>query len=316
MERDFNDISASINNLHHDIKAEAIIVDLIESGINPGDIIITPEGSFTRKFRRDISRAEVMRMNNGQEALSIRVTRDGLYDALPEGLFHDQASGQLNTGQEMAKESKKQKAEEKEARKFFLPFENEIFFQRVFLEMEERKILHRFSDNLFDDIYPEFWNFDRGLPHKLTSRLVLLLHFAHKIAGNLDLTAKALEIIIEEPVKVKRIRQQQQDTVSSGHSDDISEFTLGEAGLGIDTLCGHDDDAGIIIEFVIGPLQHSTIDEYLEKGQMTKFLECFYGYFVPVEMDVVTTLEIEKDMQNFVLGEPSSEVILGYNAVI
>jgi len=98
----------------------------------------------------------------------------------------------------MADDSKKLKIEEKEARKFFLPFENEIFFQRVNLELEERNLISQFSDNLFNEIFPDFWKIDRALPRKWVSRMVLFLHFAHQLISNQDNVAKCLEVIIEE----------------------------------------------------------------------------------------------------------------------
>jgi hypothetical protein len=314
--RDFGEIEASINNLLYDIKAEAIIVDLIENNLNPGDIVFIPDGSFKRKFKRDISHAEVIKLENDQKVLGIHITRDGFYDVLPEGLFHNQVTEPLKTGREMAKESKKQKIEEKEARKFFLPFENEIFLQRILLEIEERKILNRFSENLFDDIRPEFWNLDKNLPRKFISRMVLLLHFTHRISGNPELTAKSLETIIEEPVKINLVSQKQSQKKGSSLPEE-NVFTVGSVGLGIDSVCGqHIDDVNTAMEFVIGPLKNSSVEDYLENGSISKFLDCFFGYFVPVEMDVVTTINIESGKQDFIMSDETSNAILGYNSII
>ena len=173
---DLTDIASSINHLKHDIKAEVIAAEIVENGLSPAEIVIIPDGSFRRKYSRDVTYAEVIKSENGQKILGIHVTRDGLYDSLPEAIFHDQPNEPLISGHEMAKLSKKQKIEEKEARLFFLPFENEIFYHRTQIEVEERKILHRFSENLFNDIYPQFWKLDRSLPKKLVSRFVLVLH--------------------------------------------------------------------------------------------------------------------------------------------
>ncbi|MCK4748767.1 MAG: hypothetical protein KAT15_17055, partial [Bacteroidales bacterium] len=174
-----------------------------ENGQIASDIITVPDGLFKRRFNPDISSAGVRRLNNDQEVIEIHITRDGIYDGLPAGLFHDYSSESATGGQGMARDSKKHRQIEEMARKFFLPFENEIFHQLVELELEERKILNRYNENLFDDIFSGFWKLDGSLPKKYLSRLVLLLHLAHKITGNTEMTARTLEIIIEEKVRVE-----------------------------------------------------------------------------------------------------------------
>jgi hypothetical protein len=313
---DLKEIASSINHLKHDIKAEVIAAEIIENGLNPAEIVIIPDGSFRRKYSRDVTYAEVIKSDNGQKILGIHVTRDGLYDSLPEAVFHDQSNEPLTSGHEMAKFSKKQKIEEKEARLFFLPFENEIFDHRIQIEIEERKILHRFSENLFDDIYPQFWNLDRSLPKKLISRFVLILHLTHKFLGNLDLTAKCLAIILEEKVKINIIRNRHSIKDPTGFNNSKTAG-LGSTGLGENFICGdYISDSDPIMEFVIGPLDNSSIEDYLENSSYSRFLHCFYSFFVPVELDAVTTIKVSKAQQHFTLNNNLSNVILGYNSGI
>jgi hypothetical protein len=316
MMNDLLEIASSINHLHHDIKAEAIAAEIIENGLNPAEVIIIPDGSFRRKYSKDISNAEVIKSDNGQKVLGIHITRDGLYDSLPEALFHDQTNEPLTSGHEMAKLSKKQKTEEKEARLLFLPFENEIFYHRIQIEIEERNILHRFSENLFDDIYPQFWNLDRSLPKKLVSRFVLILHLTHKILGDLDLTAKCLEIILEEEVKINILRNRHSNIGIPGFNSEKT-LGLGSTGLGENFICGeYVSDYDPIMEFVIGPLKNSPIEDFLENGSSSRFLDCFYNFFVPVEMETLTTIKVSVDQQHFTLNDNLPNVILGYNSAI
>jgi hypothetical protein len=313
---DFTEIAYSINHLRHDIKVEVIIAEIIENGLNPSDIIIIPDGSFKRRYSRDINFAEVITFENGQTALGIHVTRDGLYDCLPEAMFHDQSDEPYTSGHDMARLSKKQKMEEKEARRFFLPYENEIFQQRIQLELKERKFLQRFSENLFDDIYPHFWKLDRSLPKKLVSRLVLILHLTHKILGNNDLTAKCLGVILEEEVSINILRKKVSGKDAPGFTDK-KLAGLGLTGLGENFICGdYISNSDPVMEFMIGPLQNSHIEDYLENGAYSGFLNCFYGFFVPVEMDTLTTVKISDNQYHFSLNDDQAKVILGYNAGI
>jgi len=196
-----------------------------------------------------------------------------------------------------------------------MPFENEIFYQSIKLELEERRILQRFGENLFDDIYPEFWNIDRSLPQKYISRLVLLLHFAYRIVGNIEMTANALEIITEEKVKINLL-DSEQIGVSDGLNHSSKPFALGEGSLGKDFVCG---ESGIEdfpkLEFVFGPLRSTTITDYLEDGKMTRFLEVFCNYFIPMEMDYVKRVKVCKSKERFTVDteQPS---FMGFNSVI
>ncbi len=313
--RDLRDISASLNDLPFDIRAEVVIADLIEAGVNPNDIVVVLEGLFSRRYTRDISGAGLLELNNGQKVIDIHVTRDGVYDALPEGLFHEQPVEPLKNGHEMARESKKQREEEREARKFFLPFENEIFAQKVQLELAERKLLHQLEKNFFDESFPQFWNIDRSLPKKYTSRLLVLLHFSSRIVGNIQLTASILEIILDEKVTCSLLKDEQIPLLEGlQHVQDT--FSLGSGALGVDFVCGENSMQQLpVMEFVIGPLKNSLVNDYLGNGQVAKFLKVFYNYFVPMELDVITRIELSKEKQSFKLDE-KSPAFLGYNSAL
>jgi len=311
-------IEEAIRNILYDIKAEALIADLLENELESENFITVPKGTFKRRYSRDIDSIKEIKFENGQKVIGFYLNRDGLYDSLPEGLFHEKTDRTLKESGNFSEESKKLKAEEKAVREFFLPFENEIFFQRVQLELEERKVLSRFSENLFDDIYPEFWNLDKSLDRKYISRMVLLLHFSHRIVGNCSLTEKCLETILEEKVSVRVVRTmdlQNGEIDKSGSS--VKSYLLGNSELGVDFVCGENfEHLGKTMEFNIGPLKNTNVVDYLENGTVTNFLKCFYNYFIPVELDVKSNIIVDLMNQNFVLGGTEEGSALGFESAI
>lgn len=316
-----DNIIAIVQNIINDIRAEAIIADLVENGIEKDKIIIHPKGTFKRRYSRDIDSIKKVKLENSQELLGIYLHRDGLYDMLPEGLFHERSEkkvGEKDSRLKDSKESKKLKQEEKAARKFFLPFEHEIMHQRVELELEERKILSRFSENLFNEIYPELWDLHKSLHRKYVYKMALLLHFAHKIAGNLQLTARCLESIIDEEVKIKLIRNSERNLTEIKNSKTKKvNCLLGKNELGVDFVCGEQfEDYGKTMEFSIGPLKNTKVSEYLENGVLSKFLTCFFGYFVPVDFDVESKIIVDPFKQGFELNETKGNSILGFETSI
>jgi len=313
-----NKIDEVIQNIFYDIKAEALIADLIENGLEAEQFITIPKGTFKRRYARDIDNTEQLKFENGQKVFGFNLNRDGIYDSLPEGIFHEKKHSSVDESGKISNESKKLKAEEKAARKFFIPFENEIFFQRIQLELEERKVLSRFSENLFDEIYPEFWNLDKTLSRKYISRMVLLLHFTHRIVGNCTLTAKCLETILEEKVKVKIVRNVDFRKGEIESSDLIfTNCTLGGSELGVNFVCGETfNNLGKTMEFNIGPLKNNGVADYLENGDATKFLTCFFNYFIPAELDVKLNILVDLKNRDFILEGKEEGSVLGFESAI
>ncbi|MCX6223465.1 MAG: hypothetical protein NTV01_01700 [Bacteroidia bacterium] len=313
--KDLSAIKESVNDLAYDIKAEIVIADLLENGLNPQDYLVFSDGLFRRRFKKDVTHSDLIELNNGHEILGIHITREGIYDSLPEAIFHGPPTEGLNSGHEMAKASKTQKMEEKESRTFFLPFENEIFFQKIQLELSERKILQRFSENLFNDIFPGFWNVDRSLPKELVSKLMLFLHYTHKFVGNLDLTAKALEVILNEPVIAHLILNPVNPDVNP-FQDYQSPSVLGSSSLGQDMICGNQsEDQFTLMEFDIGPLKNTRIEDYLENGRIARFLDVFFSYFIPLDITAIINIKGYAVRQEFVLSEKGLS-FLGFNTIL
>lgn len=315
--KDLSAIKESINDLSYDIKAEVVIADLLENGLQQADCLIYPDGLFRRRFTKDVSHAAMVKLNNGQEVVGVHITRESIYDSLPEAIFHGPPESGLNSGHEMAKASKAQKKEEKESRAFFLPFENEIFFQKVQLELTERKILHRFSENLFNDIFPEFWNLDHTLPKELVSKLMLFLHHTYRFVGNIDLTAKALEVILNEPVSVSLVSNRADSDQSLTRDKPVqSPSLLGMSALGQDFVCGNQSEDQITtMEFTIGPLRNTRIEDYLDGGNISRFLEVFFSYFVPLDLIPSKKVRGYAAKQEFNLSVTGTS-FLGYNTIL
>jgi hypothetical protein len=309
-------IEDTIQNVCFDMKAEAVIGDLMENGLGNEDFVVVHNGTFRRGYSRDIAFTNKIKLNNGQELVGIHVNRDAIYDTLPEGLFHQKSETNTSNVKNVSGESKKLKAEEKAARNFFLPFENELFFQRINLELEERKILHHFNENLFDDISPEFWNIDPSLDRQYVSGMVKFLHFSHKIAGNTKLTAKCLEAIIHEDVAVKVV-ENHSAIKGTQKEDNAKNCLLGASRPGVDFVCGDTcDSMGFTIHFDIGPLKNTHIADYLENRPVSNFLKCFFGYFIPAELEVSADVYVAKEKQGFSFETEGEGLVLGYNTAI
>jgi len=289
-------------SVYQNVKAEVIISQLQKnSNITNDDIIIKNKSTFRRSHRRDI--LDIGSIENG--LLNLNLSRNGLYDQLPEGLFHTKETSKGKIAYPQLR--KTYKKEESDARHFFSPLENEFFNQKLNIENSEQDLLDDFL-NLDDNFLIQFWKVDESIPKKYLLKLLKLLPYCYKIAGNIDLTSLCLENILDKKVKISK--QYNPNTI------DNRNLIEDENCLGTNFTLTKDYDTILqpVYEVEIGPIQEGNIEEYIRKDGVLKFIEIFYDYFFPIEADVKTIFKINhKD--GFLLSK-EKQPIIGMSTVI
>jgi hypothetical protein len=308
-----------INTLFDDLKAEYLVAGLPEQQSSPDKILIACDGALRRKWSTDIRYAGMESFENGDETLTIHLNRTGVYDALPEALFHDDSGKRNASGEEMALDSRRLKAEEKQVRLFFRPFEHEFFLQNVRVAIQESRELEQFYYEFLDGLIPGFWKTDQKIPSHYTAKLIKLLPLVHKISGNYELTARCLSEILGEMVHIELMEGQRAEPEDMPRNERSPVFSLGRLKLGDDTVLGH-QVAGFFgtLRVKIGPLKNSAVSLFFKDGPADRLLNCFYGYFVPVELDVETMVLPEKTQSRIKLQPEfaTGQSFLGYNTIL
>lgn len=311
-----DEISNYINQLPFDLKAEMLLAVLSNQMLNHDNIIAAFDGQLKRVWSKDIAGTNVEQLETGDEKLVIHLNRDGIYDILPEAIFHKDPGHEDQSGEDMAKDSMRSRTEEKEARSFFQPFENEIFLLGFKMVLKENQLFKSLFSEFLTGIVPSFWNIPHNLPEDYVLRLKKLLPLIHQITGDLNLTAQCLEYILQECVFCSSNNYPPEENGQEGFS---LSGVLDKSMLGIDTISGGHVD-GFIKNciFSIGPIKKPETSEFVKNGIMTSFLGCFYDYFIPFELDVETRFLFEKDQSFFKLPDDIDTDIsyLGINSVI
>jgi hypothetical protein len=311
-----DEISQYINQLSFDLKAEMLVAILAEQRIDLNEILAAFDGQLKRTWSRDIAWSAVDHLETDDIMLSLHLNRDGVYDALPEVLFHGNYGNEDQSAKEMAEDSMQMRSEEKETRSFFQPFENEIFLQRVQLAMKENQLFRNLDTQFLTAIIPHFWRVDQGLPENYVDQLKKLLPLVHQITGDSDLTAQCLEFILKEKVRLCNSDEYQDDATQT---DFYYSGVLNESLLGINIITGNLDNSFInhlICE--IGPIIHPETSEIVKNGMMNRFLDCFYSYFIPFELEVDTKYIFGTAQSSLLINDDSDANLsyLGYNSVI
>lgn len=297
-----------IRRLHYDVRAEVVVGELLDNDVQETEVAVQMKNVFTRAFNKDILDAQLDDSQPYHPFVTLTLSRDGLYDRLPEGMFHTFSSQKQHDVSEMVANYKKHQQEEQEARKFFRPLEHEFFLQRVFLEQREKHLLFDAFGKDADALFLSFWGIPQGLPKGPMNKFIRLLPYIHRIAGNLALVQIYLAAILDEPVEITR--QNGPVAVSTG-----DQTSLGECRLGVDTMTGslfYTDMPRVLVK--VGPLQHHRVYDFLAWQPYGKLLETCLGFLMPADVEVETLLEPHPDEKQVVVADSRyKEGIMGYN---
>lgn len=294
-----------------DVRAETLLCMAMEKGLGKEDYAPAFDGLFSRPYKRDILRASLEEDANHNEFVELHLSRNGLYDLLPEGLFHQPPTPKNSRSvQNMSEEYRENRQKEAETRRFFKPLEKAFFDQRLQLEMEETGLMRGMGTGLLNDHFMDFWGVSDRISAQFRTSLICLLPHIQKITGRVESIAQSLEGIIHEKVEIKRA-----DSKVSGIGCSLIP-SLGGARLGNDTVLG-DESLEIVPkwEFHIGPLENSRVQDYLDGGSRLSFLETFYGFFTPVEVVSVTKIVTDNRKLNMTLGVFDGAV-LGHSSAL
>jgi len=288
-----------------DIKAETLVNQALQNNLHPDDLVALHDGRFVREFRADVYDVNKIEDNSLRQLIQLRLSRAGLYDLVPEGLFHQSytAAKAGSSAAELAAQSRVDRKKEQAARKFFQPIENSFFRQRVMLEQQEENILAGIDNGLLNDYFFSFWEFPTGLNRTSAMLLVLLLPYAHAIAGDISLMQDCLEILLQEKVTISLIPST--DLAAPGTANGLG---IGE--LGNDMVCGNTFTEDYpCLQYNIGPLQHSRPVDYVTGGDNDLLLQVFNNYFAPVEADIIIEVEVDRSKALVKLSEADSPIL-------
>jgi type VI secretion system protein ImpH len=305
----FNEL---LHQMQSDIRLEVVVTDLVIDSLSLEDVLIVSNSLFKRSYHHDIEKTvEVEYGLSRKKKLSIIVNREGIYDRLPEDLFH-QPTDNVNyfDKERIIKEIKIQNDLEKASRLFFLPFENEFYRQRVKLESEERKFLFETNSNLSGELFTELWDLPDFLDDFQKSKLGVLMPVLNKIVGDLEMTAFIMESITGDALQIKL------GTPSS--SVLLEEPVLGKMLLGVDGILAgelHDLQEALTVRIFLNRLDE--LADYMPGGKKIIIHEFLCNLFIPFETEFIFELDFSRTSLSFVADEETYYLgRLNYTTVI
>ena len=317
-----HDLLAHLRRQPFDLRLEIILAELLDFGYSFDDFLVRPVGLFARRYRRDLgSVRDEQFVRSGRRVVRtvLEVHREGLYDTLPQQVFHQ--SGNLAADgppgvRSMVDDIRAQRRQEQATRLFFLPFEQEFFRCRVRIEQEERRYFTNISARWYNEALARFWGIaDAGLPTGPLTDLLYLLPLAHGIVGDLARTKLCFEGVLGHLVQLRVIAPLRHPLPSLRPQPAASAtgLTLGNLDLGRDLVLGGDYQEMLpALEISLQGLAVVELEAYLTEQWPAKALALLCEYFIAFETDVVVRYGMALAEPSFLLGEGEEAAVLGF----
>ncbi len=304
------------DNYDTDYKAEVIAAEMIENGFPAEQIIIFMLGPLKRPYSKDVDTiADEIADYDHKEYFMVKTPKEGVYDMLPEGLFHlPNSHKSAKTEKEIIDSIKKCREEERNARRFFLPFEATISHLSVQMALYENTIDKRSHYDELIKLFSPHWKIFQYLDTRQANIFIHILPIIHEIRDEHRIIETIFELVFLLPVHI---------TVRRQLSLKLNKFILSDLAntrLGVDFTTGNNmyDDGDDEIVINIGPLDNDQFQPFMPESTGSKILELLCEYLLPVNIDIITKFDlIEEDkIMRFFYEKNDMNCILGVDTYL
>ncbi|MBL3550352.1 hypothetical protein JML65_22520 [Chryseobacterium sp. KMC2] len=309
-----NIVDMNYNKLQTDFKAEAVAVNLLRYHRAVSNIFIERIGVNDRAYLKDIKSISSSYLGFDEEVFTIESYREGIYDYLPEGLFHPPSLGASRKNVDtVVREIRKQKRVEEDARKFFRPFELEVFFTEISALLKEAEFEITSNTDALLETVSELWPLINMLDKQNAYIFMHILPFFHQIKGDKKWFERCMTAFLQVPVEVTF-----SPNIIDGLEKNDDSMLLGNSRLGVTYIpSGRHMDGQRNWVVNIGPIPYLEMKKYIPGNPFRQVLQVLYDYFLPVTVDVEENFITEKIEYSFSLEDDDRNANrLGYSTFL
>lgn len=281
-----------------DFRAEVVAAEMIDNGVPAEQLMILMLGSRKRAFRKDVDSVtdEISDYNNKEYTL-ITTHKEGIYDMLPQGIFHAPTLPKsAKTQKEIIDNIKKHRVEESNARRLFLPYEAAINHLRIQMALFESRLDKGAHHDDLVSLFKNHWSIFQYLDTAQSDIFLQVLPLVHDIRDDYEAATTIFELLLSVPVQITGRLQGQLKSANPVFS------SLNDTQLGINFTTGNAVYDGGEDEIVVsvGPIHNEQLKQFMPGTKNAKILEALCDYLLPVHVDVTTDFElygVEKGMR-------------------
>ncbi len=304
------------NQLDTDFKAVVLAAELIESGEKSADeVIVLPIGARKSGYAKEIEKlVNYTAVYKNRQMTSVYINREGLYDMMPEGLFHKPpASSVMISEEEMIRDIVERREEEKQARQFFAPFEAALNELRVVTQLYESRLDKK---HVYDDLISVFVNEWKEFDCFTKDQMVILLQVfpvIHERRNDLDFLKTLIAIMFEVDVSMK---YQFNVVKLSEEVEERMDTKLGVGVLGLNFMAGRLTEKEEELKITFGPSSAKKTIQFLPGSLNSRAINVLLSYFIPLQTSVKFDYLLSKDEQRMVVGDQEENACMGFTAFL
>lgn len=324
MTNSFKDINTSVedkiitndllyNELDTDYKIEVITLNLLNFYKEVHHLFLKRLGGDERSYHKDIKSISLSFLGLDGDVLNIETYQEGIYDYLPNGVFHTPTLGDFSSGVDTIIEGiRNQRRIEASARKLFQPFENEAFYLQLSMLMQENNYDISSEGSLLVDVLSDLFPLLKAIERKTARIFVFLLPFFHAIRGNKKWFEKCLKAFLQIPVRIDFLPNRLENIGAVSSSLVLSQMRLGQSSL----LSGSHLDGERNWGIYYGVIPYESLNHYMLGAPLRQLLQVLYDYCLPVQASVEEFFITERKQDSFTLALEGNLNRLGYSTFL
>ncbi|TKT88971.1 hypothetical protein FDK13_25260 [Dyadobacter frigoris] len=292
-----------------DLKAEFLAASFLETGFSPGQITFRPLGPFKRRSHSDIEVIVEKEIGNFKGPV-IESNRSGIYDYLPEQLFHLSSSKSGKSLKNKIDNIRAEREKEQKTRLFFLPLEQEFFFSKVHTEQIEQSASSLDPESALFEELRCFWQIPGFVSDATFMHLLPMLPQISECRADFLKSESILSGILNVSVGIE-----------NEYGNNLSMMQgaeIGAARLGADLLLGGALDSCLPeIQINISFKNTDELEKCFCDPDFDNLVNWLLGWLLPVEYDYKINLSAPCDTM-YLFPETDSNVLprLGYTTLL
>lgn len=285
-----------------DLRAE-IIAGLLQSNGKNTTVYLQKLGIFKRNYSKDVEEIQKESDNN----FLIKVNREGFYDMLPEDLFHFEEP--LRKELDFTAKTKRKREQESSARKFFAPFENQLFDIQTIIELIEKQT---FESAINEDLMHTFFEkqevFEMLSPIQ-KAKLNFFFPLAYKFRGKVDFIEYMFCSIFQKEISCLTVRKQ-----VSAHCNYYSN--IGDTVLGVDSIVENFlTESTEVCQVTVNNLKHDEAKQFMPGEINHSLIIHILRFFIVEQMEVEILINFAA-LHNYTSLGADDVSYLGYNTIL
>lgn len=302
-----------INQIDTDYKAEVIGAGLVDSGWDENRILLVRKHGDKKFVSKDIYGVDSEYSTRDlMEYLYIHTNRGGIYESLPEGVFHQPLNTvKKKTNESILEEIRAHREEEFFARRYFQPFEmvaDQLLIDAQLYEHQFNK--KNFHPNLVH-VFSKYWDVLNLLSLKQAVLFIKVIPVMYRLVTDFNILSQVLTLVLDVPIKVC-IGKQKKVMVNNQ-----IQPVLGSWQLGISSTIGKEYlDGYKTIQVQVGPITPLQMKLFEYKQQRDIILNYLLNLILPINMHFLIGYTITKEETAFVLSHKQHKAYLGINTLL